>query len=115
MTGTALLDEKGKYKLTLKSDETKLLRILQQRTTGEFPFTIPIKLKSDSQDKDWISFTANGIKVKTKARYDNHFIFNVDVKMRIGITERLFRLIQKRTQQNYKKRLKLSWKLISSN
>ncbi|KZE04208.1 putative spore germination protein [Bacillus mycoides] len=90
VTGTALLDEKGKYKLTLKSDETKLLRILQQRTTGEFPFTIPIKLKSDSQDKDWISFTANGIKVKTKARYDNHFIFNVDVKMRIGITERLF-------------------------
>ena len=51
VTGTALLDEKGKYKLTLKSDETKLLRILQQRITGEFPFTIPIKLKSNSQDK----------------------------------------------------------------
>ncbi|PEC22813.1 Ger(x)C family spore germination protein [Bacillus cereus] len=90
VTGTALLDEKGRYKLTLKPDENKLLRILQQGTTGEFSFTMPIKLKSDSQDKDWISFTAYGIKVKTKARYDDHFIFNVDVKMRIGITERLF-------------------------
>ncbi|PRT14454.1 Ger(x)C family spore germination protein [Bacillus toyonensis] len=90
VTGTALLDEKGRYKLTLKPDENKLLRILQQGTTGEFPFTIPIKLNSNSHDKDWISFTAYGIKVKTKARYDNHFIFNVDVKMRIGITERLF-------------------------
>ncbi|MGE6345846.1 Ger(x)C family spore germination protein [Bacillus mycoides] len=88
--GTALLDEKGRYKLTLNSDENKLLRILQQGTTGEFSFTIPIKLKPDSQEKDWISFTAYNIKVKTKVRYDNKFIFNTDVKMRVGITERLF-------------------------
>lgn len=115
MTGTALLDEKGRYKLTLKSDENKLLRILQQETKGEFPFTIAIKLMSDSKDKDWISFSAQNIKVKTKVKYNNHFIFNIDVKMRIGITERLFRSIQERTQQNYKKLLKLSWKLISSN
>ncbi|ARC32617.1 Ger(x)C family spore germination protein [Bacillus toyonensis] len=90
VTGTALLDEKGRYKLTLKYDENKLLRILQQRTAGDFPFTIAIKLKSNSQDKDWISFTAYNIKVKTKVRYDNKFIFNTDIKMRVGITERLF-------------------------
>ncbi|MEK7019271.1 Ger(x)C family spore germination protein [Bacillus sp. FSL R9-9410] len=90
VTGTALLDEKGRYKLTLKSDENKLLRILQQGTTGEYSFTIPIKLKSNSQDKDWISFTPYSIKVKTKVRYDNKFIFNTDIKMKVGITERLF-------------------------
>ncbi|MFJ8238146.1 Ger(x)C family spore germination protein [Bacillus tropicus] len=90
VTGTALLDEKGKYKLTLKPDENKLLRILQQGTAGDLSFTVPIKINSNSQDKDLISFTAYGIEVKTKTRYDNHFIFNVDVKMRIGITERLF-------------------------
>ncbi|MDR4913685.1 Ger(x)C family spore germination protein [Bacillus pseudomycoides] len=90
VTGTALLDEKGRYKLALKSDENKLLRILQQETKGEFPFTIALKLKSDSQDKDWISFSAQNIKVKTKVKYDNHFIFNIDVKMRISIIERLF-------------------------
>ncbi|EJR27441.1 Ger(x)C family spore germination protein [Bacillus mycoides] len=90
VTGTALLDKKGRYKLTLKPDENKLLRILQQGNTGDFSFTMPIKIKADSQDKDWISFTAYSIKVKTKTRHDNHFIFNVDVKMSIGITERLF-------------------------
>jgi Ger(x)C family germination protein len=88
--GTALLDEKGRYKLNLQSDENKLLRILQHGTTGEFSFTIPIKIKPDSQDKDWISFAAYNIKVKTKVRYDNKFIFNTDIKMRVGITERLF-------------------------
>ncbi|MBE5107924.1 Ger(x)C family spore germination protein, partial [Bacillus thuringiensis] len=90
VTGTDLLDEKGRYKLTLKPDENKLLRILQQRTTGEFSFTVPIKLKSGSQDKDWISFTAYGIKEKTKVRYDNKFIFNTNIKMTVGVTERLF-------------------------
>ncbi|PGQ44296.1 spore gernimation protein, partial [Bacillus thuringiensis] len=86
VTGTALLDEKGKYKLTLEPDENKLLRILQQGTAGELSFTVPIKINSNSQDKELISFTAYGIKVKTKTKYDNHFIFNVYVKMRIGIT-----------------------------
>ncbi|MED3201299.1 Ger(x)C family spore germination protein [Bacillus toyonensis] len=90
VTGTALLDEQGRYKLTLKPDENKLLRVLQQGTTGEFSFTIPIKLKSDSQDKDWISFTAYSIKAKTKVRYDNKFIFNTDIKMKVGITEQIF-------------------------
>ncbi|PEF50428.1 MULTISPECIES: Ger(x)C family spore germination protein [Bacillus cereus group] len=90
VTGTELLDEKGRYKLTLEPDENKLLRILQQRITGEFSFTMPIKLESDSQDKDWISFTAYSIKVKTKVRYDNKFIFNTNIKMKVAVTERLF-------------------------
>lgn len=90
VVGTALLDEKGRHKLTLTSAENKLLRILQQETSGEFSFTVPIELKSDSKDKDWISFAAYNIKVKTKVRYDNKFIFNTYIKMRIGITEQLF-------------------------
>lgn len=90
VTGTALLDEKGRYKLTLTPDENRLLRILQHENKGEFLFTLPIKPKSDDHNKDWISFTAQKIKIKTKVKYDSHFIFNIDVKMRIAITERLF-------------------------
>ncbi len=90
VTGTALLDENGRYKLTLTPDENRLLRILQHENKGEFPFTIAIKPKSDKQDKDWISFSAQNMKVKTKVRYDHHFIFHIDVKMQISITERLF-------------------------
>ena len=90
LVGTALLDEEGRYKLTLTSDENKLLRILQHENKGEFVFTIPIKQKSNKQDKNWISFSAQNIKVKTKVRYDSRFIFHIDVKMEIGITELLF-------------------------
>lgn len=90
LTGTALLDQKGGYKLTLKPDENRLLRILQHENKGEFPFTIALKPKEDDRNKDWISFAAQNIKVKTKVKYDSHFIFNIDVKMRIAITERLF-------------------------
>jgi Ger(x)C family germination protein len=103
--GTALLDEKGRYKLTLQPAENKLLRILQKRTTGEFSFTVPIKLKSDSQNKDWISFAAYNIKVKTKVRYDNKFIFNTDIKMRVGITERLFSFNSRKDEAKLQKAL----------
>ncbi|MDP7981110.1 Ger(x)C family spore germination protein [Bacillus sp. WLY-B-L8] len=90
VTGTALLDQKSRYKLTLTPDENRLLRILQHENKGEFLFTLALKPKSDDRNKDWISFTAYSIKVKTKVRYDNKFIFNIDIKMGIGITERLF-------------------------
>ncbi|PEZ09005.1 spore gernimation protein [Bacillus sp. AFS018417] len=90
VTGTALLDEKGRYKLTLTPDENSLSRILQHENKGEFLFTLAIKPKSNDRNKDWISFAAQNIKVKTKVKYDSHFIFNIDVKMRIAITERLF-------------------------
>ncbi|MGG2063966.1 Ger(x)C family spore germination protein [Bacillus sp. S14(2024)] len=90
LTGTALLDAKGRYKLTLTPDESMLLRILQNENKGEFPFTLAIKPKPGERNKDLISFSAQNIKVKTKAKYDGHFIFNTDIKMRVIITERLF-------------------------
>ncbi|HDX9578553.1 TPA: Ger(x)C family spore germination protein [Bacillus pseudomycoides] len=90
LTGTALLDQKGKYKLTLKPDENRLLRILQHKNKGEFLFTIATNPKADDSNKDWISFVAQNIKVKTKVKYDSKFMFHIDVKMRIAITERLF-------------------------
>lgn len=47
-------------------------------------------MKSHDQTKDWLSFNTQDFKVKTKVRYNHHFIFDVNVKMKIGITERLF-------------------------
>lgn len=90
LTGTALLDEKGRYKLSIKPHENKLMRILQHKKKGDFPFTISVPLKSNSREKHWLSFGTSNVKVKTKVRYDDHFIFDTDVKMRIAITERLF-------------------------
>ncbi|MDN3019125.1 Ger(x)C family spore germination protein [Paenibacillus sp. BSR1-1] len=89
LTGTALLDEQSKYKLSITPNENKLLRILQHKTKGDFPFTISVPMESNGHDH-WISFSTPSIKTKTRVRYDNHFIFNTDVKMRVIITERLF-------------------------
>ncbi|OIK13007.1 spore gernimation protein [Bacillus sp. MUM 116] len=90
LTGTALLDEKGLYKLTIKPHENKLLRILQNKKRGDFPFTITVPLKPNGQEKHWLSFGTQSIKVKTKVRYDGHYIFDTNIKMRIVITEMLF-------------------------
>ena len=90
LTGSALLDEKGRYKLSINPHENKLLRILQNKKRGDFPFTISVPLKPNGQDKHWLSFGAQGIKVKTKVRYNGHYIFDTNIKMRIGISEMLF-------------------------
>ncbi|MFD3449389.1 Ger(x)C family spore germination protein [Microbacteriaceae bacterium 4G12] len=90
LTGSALLDEKGRYKMTISSHESKLLRILQDKTQGEFSFTIGMKPQSEDGKKEWLSFGAQNIKVKTKVRYDGHFIFDINAKMGVSLTERLF-------------------------
>lgn len=95
VTGTALLDEKGKYKLSLGATENKLLRILQHETKGEFPFTF----KAANQPKGTVfpanaySFTCEKISVKTKTGYaDDRFKFDIGIKTRVVLGERLFPL-----------------------
>lgn len=90
LTGTALLDEQNRYKLTITPKENLLLSILQNNIEGEFPFTIAVPLQTESKEKNWISFSTQGTKVKTSAQYKNHFMFNINVHMRITISERLF-------------------------
>ncbi|PFO63083.1 Ger(x)C family spore germination protein [Bacillus cereus] len=90
LTGTALLDEQNRYKLTITPKENLLLSILQNNIEGEFPFTIAVPLQTESKEKHWISFSTQGTKVKTSVQYKNHFMFNINVHMRITISERLF-------------------------
>ncbi|SMD41161.1 Ger(x)C family spore germination protein [Bacillus sp. JKS001846] len=90
LTGTALLDEQNRYKFTITPKENLLLSILQNNIEGEFPFTIAVPLQTESKEKHWISFSTQGTKVKTSVQYKNHFMFNINVHMRITISERLF-------------------------
>ncbi len=93
VTGTSLLSKTGKYKLSLNAKESKLLRILQHETDGEFTFSIGLPIQADERDfnENMISFLTEGISVKTKTKHnDDKFIFNIAVKMRIAIKERLF-------------------------
>lgn len=93
VTGTALLDEEGKYKLSIGDIENRLLRMLQGEIKGDFPFTF----KSWEQPRGEVfpenaySFTAQNISTKTKTSYvDDKFRFDLKVKMRVILTERLF-------------------------
>ncbi|WP_054026044.1 Ger(x)C family spore germination protein [Bacillus sp. FJAT-28004] len=93
VTGTALLDHMGKYKLTLDINETKLLKILQDEKGGVFSFTLKLPQQPDEglSQENKASFYPTFIHVKTKTSYiDNHFKFNIRVKMGIVMTERLF-------------------------
>jgi Ger(x)C family germination protein len=93
LKGSVLLDEKDRYKLKISPNENKLLRILQHKTKGEFPFTVVLPSESNKKEKRWLSFTPLNIKVKTKVRDENNnFRFDINIKMKIALTERLFRI-----------------------
>ncbi|WP_152392024.1 Ger(x)C family spore germination protein [Paenibacillus guangzhouensis] len=93
LTGTALLDEEGEFKLSINSEENRLLRILQHETGGEFPFTFEAmnQPKGEFFPENAYSFTTQKISVKTKTGYArNKFKFDIGVKMRVVLSERLF-------------------------
>ncbi|MGD8189323.1 Ger(x)C family spore germination protein [Brevibacillus ginsengisoli] len=95
VTGTALLGEQDEYKLSLDPTETKLLHILQHQTKGEFPFTFqaPDQPPGKIFPANIYSFSANDISVKTKTDYaQDKFKFDIRVKMRVILTERMFKL-----------------------
>ncbi|MEF3304735.1 Ger(x)C family spore germination protein [Paenibacillus sp. GYB003] len=102
IAGTALLDEKGAYKLTIDSQQNKLLQMMQHRTDGDFSLTLsaPPSLAGTDSEMNKFSFSVQRMKVKTKARYDQTFVFDIDVKMTVGISEKLFPFD---LRKNYKK------------
>ncbi|TCP53390.1 Ger(x)C family germination protein [Tumebacillus sp. BK434] len=91
--GSALLDEEGKYKLSIGEEENRLLRILQQQTKGEFQFTYKAadRPKGEIFPANAYSFSTEDISVKTKTNYaDNKFKFDIHVKIRVVLAELMF-------------------------
>ncbi|WP_088830101.1 Ger(x)C family spore germination protein [Paenibacillus tyrfis] len=93
VTGTALLDRRGKYKGSLNQQESSLLLILQRRTVEEVPFSIhvPNERKSGVFASDIVSFNAGVEKVKIKTAYNQgKFRFDVGIQLSGALTQRLF-------------------------
>ncbi|MFB6364903.1 Ger(x)C family spore germination protein [Paenibacillus elgii] len=93
VTGTALLDNKGKYKGSLNQQESSLLLIMQRRTVEEIPFNIhiPHERKSGVFASDTVSFNAGTEKVKIKTAYNQgKFRFDVGIYLTGALTQRLF-------------------------
>lgn len=92
MKGTALLDERGKFAASLDSQESTLLQILQNKSKeNSFSIPIPGEPKHSIFATDWTSFDARRTKTKIKTSYrDDKFRFDIQIKMPVVLTERLF-------------------------
>ncbi|MDQ0877077.1 Ger(x)C family germination protein [Paenibacillus sp. V4I3] len=93
LTGTTLLDHKGKFADSLNMQESILLRILQNNTKKSISLTIPIpgEMKIGPFHTDKLSLNADKIKAKIKTSFlHDKFQFDIHITMRVGLTERLF-------------------------
>lgn len=102
--GTALLDEAGKYKLSIREDENRLLRLLQNKKGGEFYFTF----RNEEEPKGEIfpdnayTFIVNKSTLKTHTGYvDDRFQFDLNFKIRVTFLERLFPLDIKKDKKKF--------------
>ncbi|GED68936.1 germination protein [Brevibacillus reuszeri] len=91
--GTALLSKAGLYRELIDARETILMQILLHEKQGEISLTLPLPEHEphDPIIKDDVSFYVKGVKKKVKTEYkDGAFHFDVQLKMKIGVSERMF-------------------------
>ncbi|MBP1995135.1 Ger(x)C family spore germination protein [Paenibacillus eucommiae] len=93
LQGTTLLDHKGKFATALTTQETVLLQMLQKEAKKTVSLTIPIpgKKKIGPFHTDRLSFNTQKVQTQIKTSYpQDHFQFDIHVKMRVTLTEVLF-------------------------
>lgn len=106
--GTALLSKQGAYRELINERDTILLQMLLYEKRGEISLTVHVPLGEESQKKilkDKISYIVKGVSRKVKTEYKNgSFQFDVQLKLRIAISERLFPF---NMEKDYKKMEKM--------
>ncbi|MCG7407216.1 Ger(x)C family spore germination protein [Paenibacillus sp. ACRRX] len=93
LLGTALLDRQAAFQMNITPGETRLLYILENKTRGEFPYTLimPMNEPVGLINQNILSFNIQNINTKVKASYsEGRFKFNVRVNGQIYLTEKLF-------------------------
>jgi Ger(x)C family germination protein len=95
LRGTALLNEKGKYVVSLKIQENVLLMILQKQVKKEIPITLQLPQVKKSGggifDTNVISFNLADMKTKIKTAYRyGRFQFDIRIRSYATLSERVF-------------------------
>ncbi len=95
VTGISLLNDKGHYIESLNRKESSLLQLIQKEV--EFPLHIVLQIPEHLQISDngmnQISFNITSVNQDIKSKYiDGKFVFNIQSKMKISITEMPFRV-----------------------
>lgn len=99
VTGSALLNDRGNYKMSLDRSESLLLLILQNKIYTPVSFTMKIPVNSvgkassikNKKGENYITINIQSIKQKIKTHYtDKHFIFDITIELKISISELTF-------------------------
>lgn len=93
LQGTTLIDHSGKFATSINAEESILLRILQNRVKKSVSLTVPIPgvPKTGPFQTDRLSFSTERVKTEIDTAFDNgHFRFDIRVRIRVALTERLF-------------------------
>lgn len=92
MKGTALLDKKGKFTVSLNNQESALLQILQKTSkTADLTVSIPDQPKNGIFTINKVSFTTDKTKTKIRTSWqENKYRFDIQINMSIVLTELLF-------------------------
>lgn len=94
LTGTALLNKRGKYVGSLDLFETSLLLLLQKEKNNELTLSFPLKEVGEESGvfhKNELSIDVLRTKVKIKTSHEeDRFHLDYRIKMNVNIVERLF-------------------------
>ncbi|MFD6442403.1 Ger(x)C family spore germination C-terminal domain-containing protein, partial [Peribacillus sp. NPDC060186] len=112
VTGTALLNNRGIYKMSLNRRESALLLMLQKK--GKLPISLTISMPSvpfetkntnkNVKNRDFVTININRINRDLSTGYNkNHFSFDVKMKLNISITERTFNMNMEKDQEKLAK------------
>lgn len=93
LLGVALLDDKGKFAVSLSGQETVLLQILQKEAKKSVSLTIPIpgEAKKGPFHTERLSLSTEEVNTNIAAAYaEGRFQFDIQVELRVALTEILF-------------------------
>jgi Ger(x)C family germination protein len=99
VTGSALLDSRGVYKMSLNRLESRLLLMLQKKAQLPIPLTVrmpSLSLKKPNarenvKGKDFVTISIHKLSSKISTDYKkNHFSFDVKMNLDVSIEERTF-------------------------
>jgi Ger(x)C family germination protein len=91
VTGTALLDQNGKYVTSLNREETALLLLLQQDLTHPIPLTFRLKSLKGKPDETQVSLEIQ--KASFDVQTDTHndrLVFDIAIHLDTTLTERVY-------------------------
>ncbi|MFC3885848.1 Ger(x)C family spore germination protein [Bacillus songklensis] len=108
VTGSALLDDRGLYKMSLNRRESSLLLMLQKKTQTPISLTVRMpslslkiqNVRQNGEGSDFVTINIHRLRHSISTDYEkNHFSFDVKMNLDISIAERTFDVKMEKEQE----------------